>query len=345
MAVTSLPMSAYMMGNGELPQPNGMDRFKAAISSPFSRDLALALLANSRGPNAGSFGQALGVSGLQAQAMGQQRQQQAIENQIAMAKLQQIQNGQGQSPWGSIPVERVTPESRKKFEQTGKYSDLEFIPEQRQLVDTAEMRNFKFREGLSPEQQRQFDDIIRQNYGISTINGVETQVRKGPQPQTTPLNTIENEAQAAQRLAAAKGEGQATGEAAGAQAAKAPVVASFDAALSNMADSVSKAQQGGFLGVKGKAAPAMDKRNADLFNSRIQQLSTELRTIFRIPGEGSLSDSEQAQYGLQLPKLTFDAETNAQILKDLNQRVKLRSQTPIGGKTPAATDNDPLGIR
>lgn len=130
-------------------------------------------------------------------------------------------------------------------------------------------------------------------------------------------------------------EGAATGEAAGAQGAKAPARASFDAALGNLRKSIETTDQGMVAGPMGTLFDYGDKK---LFNSRVQQLSTELRTVFRIPGEGTLSDQEQQQYGLQLPSTDNPPEVNAQILNDLEQRVKLRIDTPIdSGSPPAAT--------
>jgi hypothetical protein len=124
--------------------------------------------------------------------------------------------------------------------------------------------------------------------------------------------------------------GEAEGKASGDQSAKTPAKASFETALSNMRASIGETPTGGFLGLRGAAAPAFSKTESDLFDSRVQQLSTELRTVFRIPGEGSLSDQEQQQYGLQLPKRGFNAETNAQITMDLEQRVRDRLETPVG---------------
>jgi len=80
---------------------------------------------------------------------------------------------------------------------------------------------------------------------------------------------------------------------------------------------------GGYFGVKG--ALTGGTQSAKAFDNAKEQLSTEMRKIFRIPGEGALSDKEQAQYGIQLPKRENNAELNKQIIQDL----MFRSQNAV----------------
>lgn len=82
--------------------------------------------------------------------------------------------------------------------------------------------------------------------------------------------------------------------------------------------------QGGIMGISGYVGKVTDSQKGKRFDNLKEQLSTELRTLFRIPGEGSLSDKEQAQYGIQLPDVTKDAATNRGILNDIQARVRLR---------------------
>ena len=84
---------------------------------------------------------------------------------------------------------------------------------------------------------------------------------------------------------------------------------------------------GGYLGVKG--ALTSGTQSAKEFDNASEQLSTEMRKIFRIPGEGSLSDKEQAQYGVQLPKRGNNPELNRKIINDLMTRAR-NSVTPAG---------------
>jgi hypothetical protein len=59
--------------------------------------------------------------------------------------------------------------------------------------------------------------------------------------------------------------------------------------------------------------------------------------VFRIPGEGTLSDREQQQYGLQLPDRKYSATNNEAILKDMETRVALRlGQKPPGAEAASA---------
>lgn len=83
-----------------------------------------------------------------------------------------------------------------------------------------------------------------------------------------------------------------------------------------------KVPQGGWLGMGAITAPITNSADAKEFNNNVEQMSTELRKVFRIPGEGSLSDKEQAQYGVQLPKLGNPPELNRSIVEDLRVRMQ-----------------------
>jgi hypothetical protein len=82
--------------------------------------------------------------------------------------------------------------------------------------------------------------------------------------------------------------------------------------------------QGGYFGLGG--AFGSGTQSAKEFDNMREQLSTELRTMFRIPGEGALSDKEQAQYGIQLPDRGNSKELNKKILND----VIIRAQSRVG---------------
>lgn len=98
--------------------------------------------------------------------------------------------------------------------------------------------------------------------------------------------------------------------------------------------------QGGPLGVKGLLGKVFDSQDSKRFDNLKEQMSTELRTLFRIPGEGTLSDKEQAQYGIQLPQVTNSKENNEAIIKDIQARIAARLDTganPLmsqGNKSP-----------
>lgn len=89
-----------------------------------NRDLALSLLANSGYGPKRSFGQILGQSALQAQQMSQARQDEEFKRRYMEAQMQAMQNKQQASPFGAVQPDKFTPESLKKFEETGKYGDL-----------------------------------------------------------------------------------------------------------------------------------------------------------------------------------------------------------------------------
>lgn len=120
-----------------------------------------------------------------------------------------------------------------------------------------------------------------------------------------------------------------TAEAAKAKAAagvgaKMPVLKSLEYTLGRFAEQNEQVETGGPGGLRGSLSKVLDYQDAAALDNLSQQVSTELRTIFRIPGEGSLSDKEQAQYGLQLPSRSFSPKQNKQIMLDLENRARLR---------------------
>lgn len=107
----------------------------------------------------------------------------------------------------------------------------------------------------------------------------------------------------------------------------------FNVMADKLTPTVNALDTGGLAGYKKYTAPIFQKDLSDTFDNRVEQLSGEARKIMRIPGEGTLSDKEQAQYGLQLPNKKFSPEVNAQIIKDLKERMKT-SVAPSGVSVP-----------
>lgn len=105
-----------------------------------------------------------------------------------------------------------------------------------------------------------------------------------------------------------------------------------------------KVASGGPMNLYGKASKVFDTQDVNEFENIREQMSTQLRALFRIPGEGTLSDKEQAQYGLTLPSISFDKKINENAIRRLRQIIKLRTSgaaAPIGG---AATPS-PMGAQ
>lgn len=94
---------------------------------------------------------------------------------------------------------------------------------------------------------------------------------------------------------------------------------------------ISRTAQGGYFGLGGSLGSGTQA--AKEFDNNVEQMSTELRTVFKIPGEGALSDKEQAQYGIQLPKRGNDPELNRSIIRDL--KVRMGNRVDPQGASPA----------
>ena len=93
---------------------------------------------------------------------------------------------------------------------------------------------------------------------------------------------------------------------------------------------------GGYFGYKGILSGG--SQEAKKFDNLRQQLSGELRKVFRIPGEGDISDSEQKQLGIQLPSRDYDAKTNKDIMATIKMRVE-NAVFPLG--MPGESSNQP----
>ena len=103
----------------------------------------------------------------------------------------------------------------------------------------------------------------------------------------------------------------------------------------NTPGAIDKLYSGGFMGAKSMAAPIVDRQDRDNFESLKRQLSTQLRVIFRIPGEGTLSDRDQQDNNLMLPSVEYDPATNKTIMKNLIEIINIRtSQTPENNALP-----------
>lgn len=89
-----------------------------------------------------------------------------------------------------------------------------------------------------------------------------------------------------------------------------------------------KVATGGPLGIVGAVGRVFDSQDARLFETLREQLSSALRAALRIPGEGALSDREQAQYGLTLPSLGLSKERNIEVMRALENQVRLAANLP-----------------
>lgn len=265
---------------------------------------------------------AIGRAGVATQQQNLAQQQADLRTKVLERQL-----GVGRDPFQRLNVSDFTTESVGRFQKSGDYADLEL--RERKSGDPSMVAEWKFFQGLSPEEQRQYLRVKRAPF-ISNVPGAG--VIEADQLDPSESRTVVDEGtiqQGQQARAQSQASGQAVGQARGAQAAKAPVEASFDIAAEAVRDAMTRVDTGGPMGVRGAASGLYDYQDAVSFDNAVQQLSTELRTVFRIPGEGTLSDREQEQYNLQLPSRNFDPANNERILKQLEQRMKARVTTPI----------------
>jgi hypothetical protein len=96
----------------------------------------------------------------------------------------------------------------------------------------------------------------------------------------------------------------------------------------NIQKQLDKVSTGGILGASGAISRVFDSQDAKQFETYREQLSSALRAALRIPGEGSLSDRDLAQYGLTLPSLGLSKQRNIEIMRALEDQVRVSADSP-----------------
>jgi hypothetical protein len=102
-----------------------------------------------------------------------------------------------------------------------------------------------------------------------------------------------------------------------------------EAGVENIENQLEKITTGGFIGFSGALSRITDSQDAKEFETYREQLSNALRTALRIPGEGTLSDREQAQYGLTLPSLSLSKERNIKVMRAIEDQVRISADMPM----------------
>lgn len=112
-----------------------------------------------------------------------------------------------------------------------------------------------------------------------------------------------------------------------------------EAGISNIESHLDKITTGGVMGFSGALSRITDSQDAKEFETYREQLSNALRTALRIPGEGALSDKEQAQYGLTLPSLALSKDRNISIMRAIEDQVRINAEMPmIAEESPEELD-------
>lgn len=323
-----------LMGSPQLPQGGVMGEPQVNPQQDARLALASSLLA---GSNSGQgfnqiFGKALmagQAARQQAQQFGQQSRDQQSQEQLRQAQIQQMQRPE-QEPMVAV----MDPKTGKPvYVPRAQAAGMAPAVDSNSAIP-ANIQEALWYENATPE-QRAFYDKQNGREQAPYFQWVQRLLPDGSTQQgtfnaRTGQTSWDEKAVPAGTKPRVDAAGAAIGEAEGSQAGKAPAKASMDYVLNELESQLSQTTQGGIGGVVGKVGSVTDYKDAKRFDNLREQLSTELRTVFRIPGEGTLSDREQAQYGVQLPDRNNPAEVNAKILKDLRERTRLRTETPMG---------------
>lgn len=187
------------------PQQGGL---RGLLRNP---DFALALLANSGGPQKKSFGEVIGQAGLQANQIGQQRQDDAFQQQYRQAQMEALQN---KKQGGPQSVQEYEYAKQNGFQ--GSFQD--WITAGGQSSRPSSVQEWEFFNKLPPKDQDRYLTMKRaQMQKIEELAGGKNVVTASPlgNVSTTPLTTLPQEAAAAETIKQAEGRGGAVGTAQG----------------------------------------------------------------------------------------------------------------------------------
>ncbi|MFA6125535.1 hypothetical protein [Sphingomonas sp.] len=296
--------------------------------------------------NAGAQGVPTGAGIGQGVQAFQQAQQQSVlwqQQQEAEARRKRLQEIQEKA------ISQITDADMRMIADIAGPEGLTqlLVAKQKAVIGTgtpSNVREWEYYNALTPAQQQQYLAMKRaaqfQDLGGS-IAPVDARTAAlnldAATPKTLPPQDLPSV------RGAQAGASTAASEAAKSEAGrneKAPAYGSFQIAATNMLESIGRTPTGGFMGATGQLSRVTDYQKVRQFDNRKEQLSTELRTLFRIPGEGTLSDREQAQYGMQLPDVRNDPAVNRQIIADLESRIKERLGSAIEPAGPATQAPD-----
>lgn len=309
-----------------IPPPSG-GGVMSRLNSPLSQ-IGLAILANSPGSG--------GLRGIGQGVLGYQQQQRDLASEELRRKYMEAQIARMQQPeQDNSPLAVVVGADGKPRYATRSEARGQQPYEPPNSANTpSQIEIFRFYQGLPPDQKAVFDKLTGREQAA-----YYTQATRVNPDGSTQMGTFDNRSGSytwqptvtppgarvgAEEAARVRAQNQ------GAIDAKTPATGSFDYIAQRFSDQIPKTTQGGLLGAAGAIGSITDYKDAKSFDNLKEQLSTEIRTIFRIPGEGTLSDREQQQYGIQLPQRGNPREVNEQIIKDLRERVRLRQTTPMG---------------
>jgi hypothetical protein len=355
-----------LLGNSQPDWRFGTRLGNAAKGLLGNRDLALALLANSRGPNAGSFGQALGTSMIQADQMKQGREDDAFKRQYMQAQMAALQ-GRGQRKPIAVLDEHGKPVLVDEQDAIGKQpyaGGNDAKPSALiQAFNLAQTQGFK---GSLLEFQTELAKASAQYpYSVNDIGGVPTLTpRISPNMPTQtqpagmvpaslpvkPLSNLDTEAAAKGRLAEAGAAGSEKGQSTAKAEFDLPrVETNVSQAISDINALKTHPGLQYITGFSSKApiVPGTVQADADARAKQIEG-QTFLNAFNQLKGAGAITEQEGAQAKAAIGRLSRAQSKEAyqtalnDLTKVLNSGLeKARKQA----RQPSGKTEDPLGIR
>lgn len=200
------------MLNNNAVQRTPFQRFGTAMSGFANNpDLAMALLSNSGYGPKRSFGEVLGTSMMQANQMGQQRQDDAFKRQYMQAQMNAMGGKQQAQP---NSVQEYEYAKRNGY----KGSFQEWTVAGGQTSRPSSVQEWEFFNKLGPEEQRRYLEMKRNpNWKVGDVNEVPTVISglPGGGVQTTALSTLPQVAASKETVKQSEAQGTRVGTAVG----------------------------------------------------------------------------------------------------------------------------------
>jgi hypothetical protein len=357
----------YGLAGGYTPQidpnsiqttdPSFMTRLRGAGRSFLgNRDLALALLANSSGPQRQSFGSILGQSMMQADQMKQGREDDAFKRQYMQAQMAAM--GSKQRKLVSV----LGPDGKPVLKYEDEAAGMTPYAGGADSRPSAFIQAYdRYLQGGGKLPMMDFAAEFAKNnaqypYQVGEVAGEQTLI-----PRTNPaasgalpmrrLSTLPQEAGAKRELAQAGAAGSTTGEKRATAEFDLPRVESnIDQALADLTKLKEHPGLVNITGLYSKAPiiPGTKQAAADALAKQVQG-QTFLQAYNALKGAGAITETEGAKAEASVARLERAQSTDdyraalddlAKVLKNGKARLRGQAGAPAAGK-----NDDPLGIR
>lgn len=332
-----------VLGGQPQAQPTGL---MGLLGRPEVQDFALQLLANS-GPHPGktSFGQIVGQSALGAQQIRQQRQDDALNQQLKQAQIGQLQNGRAGG--GPSSVQEYEYAKANGFKGTFE----EWTTKAGQTSRPSNVQEWEYFKGLQPDDQKRYLELRRNpNFKVQDVLGAPTVVTgmPGGGVKTIPLSTTQGEIDAAAKRKQAEAQSGAVGAGLGGITAGINTRGSNAKTVLGMVDEASDLidkSTGSAVGAFGDSTAALFGKSTEGAQAIAKLRVLQSGLMLNMPRmEGPQSDRDVDLYRQAAASIgdpTVPKETRKAALETIRTLQKMYEERAAGGASAPSNSGSP----